>query len=400
MRHISEREADLPDAVIGELIKIANEDKSVISMGAGQPDFKTPKPILDYARKVIYKSTAYSNPQGVLELREAIAKKLKKENKIKNANPEDIVITAGSQESIFMSLVCTIDPGEQVIIPNPGYLAYVPAVELLNGGISYVKLLEEDGFEIAPERIKEVIDKKKTKVLILNSPANPTGNVLSRKTLEKISDIVVENDLYVISDEAYERLVYDKKHISIGCLNGMEDYAVTVQSFSKSFAMCGFRLGYASGPRKLIEAMVKSSHYVTLCAPHISQLLGIKAMQISNKYVESMRREYDIRRKYIVKRLNDIGLRTAMPYGAFYAFSNISHLSNNSFKFAHELLTKAKVAVVPGTEFGIYGEGYIRFSYATDLELIKKGLDRIENFLKKNYWNENSNSSWRKCINK
>ena len=382
MKHISEREAELPESVIGNLLRIASEDKSVISMGAGQPDFKTPRPILDYAQKIISKSTSYSNPQGVLELREAIAKKLEKENKIKSS-PENIVVTTGSQEAIFMSLVCTIDPGEQVIIPNPGYLAYVPAVELLNGSIAYVKLLEEDGFEIDPEKIKEVIDKKKTKMLILNSPANPTGNVLSKKTLEKISDIVIENDLYVISDEAYEKLVYDKKHISIGSLNGMEDYAVTVQSFSKSFAMCGFRLGYASGPKNLIDAMIKSSHYVTLCAPHISQLLGVKALQIPNKYVENMRLEYDGRRKYIVKRLNDLGLRTTMPYGAFYAFSNIKHLSNNSYNFAKELLTKAKVAVVPGTEFGTYGEGYIRFSYATDLKLIKDGLNRIEKFLKR-----------------
>jgi len=382
LKHISEREAELPESVIGNLLRIASEDKSVISMGAGQPDFKTPRPILDYAQKIISKSTSYSNPQGVLELREAIAKKLEKENKIKSS-PENIVVTTGSQEAIFMSLVCTIDPGEQVIIPNPGYLAYVPAVELLNGSIAYVKLLEEDGFEIDPEKIKEVIDKKKTKMLILNSPANPTGNVLSKKTLEKISDIVIENDLYVISDEAYEKLVYDKKHISIGSLNGMEDYAVTVQSFSKSFAMCGFRLGYASGPKNLIDAMIKSSHYVTLCAPHISQLLGVKALQIPNKYVENMRLEYDGRRKYIVKRLNDLGLRTTMPYGAFYAFSNIKHLSNNSYNFAKELLTKAKVAVVPGTEFGTYGEGYIRFSYATDLKLIKDGLNRIEKFLKR-----------------
>ena len=384
MKHISEREQELPDAVIGELLKIASENKNIISMGAGQPDFKTPKPILDYAKKVIYKSSAYSNPAGVLELREAIVKKLKKDNKIKT-NSDNIIVTAGSQEALFVSLLCTIDPGEQVIIPNPGYLAYVPAVELLNGGISYVRLREEDGFDIDPEKIKEVIDKKKTKILILNSPANPTGNVLSRKTLEKISDLVVENDFYVISDEAYEKLVYDKKHISIGSLNGMEKYTITVQSFSKSFAMCGFRLGYASGPKDLIDAMVKSSHYVTLCAPHISQLLGVKALQISNKYVENMVKEYDRRRKYIVPRLNKMGLKTAMPYGAFYAFANIKHLNNNSYKFARELLTKAKVAVVPGIEFGTYGEGYIRFSYATDLELIKKGLDRIENYLKKNY---------------
>jgi len=383
MGHISERETELPDAVIGDLLKIANEDKSVISMGAGQPDFKTPKPILDYAKKIISKSTVYSNPAGVLELRKLIAKKLIKENKIKDANEENIIVTAGSQESLFISLLCSIDPGEQVIVPNPGYLAYIPAVELLNGSVSYVKLLEEENFEIEPDKIKEVIDKKRTKVIILNSPSNPTGNVLSKKTLEKIADIAVENDVYIFSDEAYEKLVYDKKHVSIGSLNGMEDYVVTIQSFSKSFAMCGFRLGYAQGPKELIDAMIKSSHYVTLCAPHISQLLGIKALQISKKYTENMRIEYDRRRRYIVKRLNDLELRTVMPNGAFYAFSNIKHLRNNSFNFSKELLKKAKVAVVPGTEFGIYGEGYIRFSYATDLKLIEKGLDRIENFLKR-----------------
>ncbi len=380
MKHISERETQLPDAVIGEMLKIASENKSIISMGAGQPDFTTPKPILDYAKKVIYKSSAYSNPQGVLELRKAIANKLIKENKIKT-NEDNIIVTAGSQEALFVSLLCTIDPGEHVIIPNPGYLAYVPAVELLNGSISYVKLLEEDSFEIDPEKIKEVIDKKKTKVLILNTPANPTGNVLSKKTLEKIADIAIENDIYIFSDETYEKLVYDKKHISIGSLNGMSDYVLTIQTFSKSYAMCGFRLGYANGPKELIDAMVKSSHYITLCAPHISQLLGVKALQISNKYVEKMRLEYDKRRMYIVSRLNKLGLKTSTPYGAFYAFANIKHLSNNSFNFSKELLNKAKVAVIPGTEFGIYGEGYIRFSYATNLKLIKEGLDRIENFL-------------------
>ncbi len=383
MKHISERERELPDAVIGDLLKIASENKNIISMGAGQPDFKAPKPILDYAKKVIYKSSPYSNPAGVLELRKLIANKLRKENKIKNANEDNIIVTAGSQEALFVSLLCSIDPGEQVIIPNPGYLAYVPAVELLNGSISYTRLLEEDGFEIDPEKIREVIDKKKSKVLILNSPSNPTGNVLSRKTLEKIADIVREYDLYVFSDETYEKLVYDKKHVSIASLNGMEDYALTIQTFSKSYAMCGFRLGYAQGPKELIDAMIKSSHYITLCAPHISQLLGVKALQISNKYIEKMRLEYDKRRKYIVNRLNELGLKTSTPYGAFYAFSNIKHLSNNSYNFSKELLNKAKVAVVPGTEFGIYGEGYIRFSYATDLKLIKEGLDRIENFLNK-----------------
>ena len=237
--------------------------------------------------------------------------------------------------------------------------------------------------EFNPDRIKENIDKKKTKAIIINTPANPTGTVLSKKILEEIADIAVDNDLYIFSDEAYEKLIYDSKHISIGSFNGMQDYVLTLQTFSKSYAMCGFRLGYAAGPRKLIEAMEKSMHYVTLTAPVVSQLLGLKALSLPNSYIEKMRLEYDRRRKFIVKRLNEIGLYTTEPHGAFYSFSNITGFRSNSMKFASDLLKKAKVAVVPGTEFGSMGEGYIRCSYAADYNKIVKALDRVEGFLKK-----------------
>ena len=381
MVHISERELQLPDAIIGKLQEIAAEHKEIISLGIGEPDFITPKPILSHINKIINKSTHYSSPQGVKELREAISRKLKKDNKI-NADSDDVIVTCGSQEAIFIAILSSLDPSEQVIVQNPGYLGYIPAIELADATPIYIKLDEEDNFEINPDRIKELIDKKKTKAIIINSPANPTGNVLSKKTLEKIADIAVENDIYIFSDEAYEKLVYDKKHISIGSLNGMEKYVVTFQTFSKSYAMCGFRLGYAHGPKKLIKAMSKSSHYVTLCAPTISQLLGIKALSLPNKYIQSMVNEYDRRRKFIVKRLNEIGLRTNMPNGAFYTFSNIKHITNNSLKFSQDLLKKAKVAVVPGTEFGNHGEGFIRCSYATDIKLIAKAMDKIERFVK------------------
>jgi len=381
MVHISERELQLPDAIIGKLQEIAAEHKEIISLGIGEPDFITPKPILSHINKIINKSTHYSSPQGVKELREAISRKLKKDNKI-NADSDDVIVTCGSQEAIFIAILSSLDPSEQVIVQNPGYLGYIPAIELADATPIYIKLDEEDNFEINPDRIKEAIDKKKTKVIIINTPANPTGNVLSKSTLEKIADIAVENDIYIFSDEAYEKLVYDKKHISIGSLNGMEKYVVTFQTFSKSYAMCGFRLGYAHGPKKLIKAMSKSSHYVTLCAPTISQLLGIKALSLPNKYIQSMVNEYDRRRKFIVKRLNEIGLRTNMPNGAFYTFSNIKHITNNSLKFSQDLLKKAKVAVVPGTEFGNHGEGFIRCSYATDIKLIAKAMDKIERFVK------------------
>ncbi len=382
MVDISERELELPDAVIGSLLKIAAEDKSVISLGPGEPDFITPKPILDYAKKRIAEATKYSAPAGRTELREAICKKLKKENKI-NADINNVVVTAGSQEGLFNALLCTLDPTEQVVLPNPSYLGYIPAIELVEGVPIYIKLEEKDDFAINPDLIRKIIDKKKTKIILINTPANPTGNVLSRKILEEIADIAVDTNTYVFSDEAYEHIIYDdNKHVSIGSLNGMEDYAVSFFSFSKSYAMCGFRLGYVVGPERLMKEIDKSSHYVTICPPHISQFAGIKALQIGKKYTEKMVEEYKKRRNFIVKRLNEIGLPTRMPGGAFYTFSNIQEYSNNSFEFAKEILKKAKVAVVPGTEFGIYGEGYIRCSYATDIKKIEIAMDRLEKFLK------------------
>ncbi|HLC22588.1 MAG TPA: aminotransferase class I/II-fold pyridoxal phosphate-dependent enzyme, partial [Candidatus Nanoarchaeia archaeon] len=266
---------------------------------------------------------------------------------------------------------------------NPGYLGYLPAIELVSAVPRYVRLKEEENFEINPDRIKKLITKK-TRVIVLNTPANPTGTVIRRSILEEIADIAVENDLYIFSDEAYEKFMYGQKaHVSIGSFNGMDKYVVTFQTFSKSYAMCGFRLGYAIGPRDVIQAMQKSIHYITICPPHISQLVGMKALSLSEKYVAQMRKEYYRRRTMIVRRLNDMGLETQMPDGAFYTFSNITRYSNNSQKFAAKLLKETKVAVVPGTEFGRHGEGYIRCSYATDYRLIQYAMDRLEKFLKR-----------------
>ena len=305
-----------------------------------------------------------------------------RENKIK-ANPDNVLVSCGSQEAIFSALLTTIDPTEQVVLPTPGYLGYLPAIGLVNGVPKYLKLEEKDKFEINPDNLKKSIDKKKTKVLIINSPSNPTGNVLSKKVLEEIADIAVDNNLYVFCDEAYEQLTYDRKHISMASLNGMKNHAISFQTFSKSFAMCGFRLGYAVGPKKLIQEMTKVHHYVTLTAPHLSQLIGVKALSLSKKYVNSMKQKYRRRRDFIVKRLNELDLSTPTPEGAFYTFSNIQKFSKNSVRFSRLLMDKAKVAVIPGTEFGKYGEGYVRCSFATDYDLIDKAMNRIGKFLKK-----------------
>ncbi len=384
-RIISEREQELPLLTIGKLLHIAEEDTRIISLGPGEPDFSAPKNIISAAKRALDKGyTHYSPPAGRSDLKEAIIKKLRNDNRI-HASPENIVVTTGSTEATMLALMCTIDPGEGVMYPDPGFLAYRPTVEVLNGMPIPIQLYEEDGFQLDVERMEKTIIPEKTNALILNSPSNPTGTVFSKKVLEEVAGFAIEYGLLIIADEAYEKLVYvNAKHISIGSLNGMEDRVLTLHSFSKTYAMPGFRLGYAVGNEKLIAAMTKMHLFTSLCAPTISQVTAIEALKGSQEPVKRMVREYDRRRKMIIKRLNDIpGFRCTEPKGAFYAFPNISFYKMKSLKFAEWLLKNAKVAVVPGTEFGRMGEGFIRCSYATEYHKIWKAMDNIERAVKK-----------------
>jgi aminotransferase len=381
--HISERDLQLPHVEFPEISRRIALDKKIISLGPGEPDFPTPKPLIDYGKKMLGKATHYSEPQGMMELREAIVKKLYKENNI-DVTPDNIIVTCGSQEAIFSALLTALDPTEQVLVPSPGYAGYVPAIDLVSATPVFVPLSRENGFELNADVLKRYIDKQKSKVLILNSPGNPTGNVMSKKVMEEIADVAIDNDLLIFSDEAYEHILYDEsKHISIGSLNGMEDHVLTFHTFSKSYAMCGFRLGYCTGPKKFISEMNKDHHYITLGAPTISQMMGVKALTLDKKYVNSMVSEYKRRRDLIVPRLNEMGLPTLQPKGAFYTFSDITAYSKDSSKFSFELMNKAKVATIPGTEFGPAGAGYVRCSFATAYDKIETALDKIENFLKK-----------------
>jgi aminotransferase len=382
--HISKREQDLPDAVIGKMLKIAVEDKSIISLAPGEPDFSLPKPLINHIPKLANKSNHYSPPGGLKELREAITKKLRKDNKIKT-DPNNIIVTCGSTEAILLATACNLDISDRILIPDPSFLGYLPTFELFNAVPVSVPVLEENNFEFDPDELKKYVPKnmkKKTKGLMLCTPGNPTGTIFSKKVLEEVADFAVDNDLFIYSDEAYEKLVYEKKHISIGSFNGMEDRVVTFQTFSKTYAMCGFRVGYCQGPSNLIEAMKKTHIYSTLAAPTISQKLAIKALSLPESHTNKMKTEYKRRRDMITKRLNELNLRTIKPQGAFYTFSNIQEYSKNSFKFSNNILQKAKVAVMPGAEFGKNGEGYIRCSYATDYNLIGKAMDRLEKYLK------------------
>lgn len=380
--HISERDLQLPHVEFPEISRRIALDKKIISLGPGEPDFSTPKPLLDYGKKMLPKATHYSEPQGMIELREAIVKKLKKENNI-DADTSNIIVTCGSQEAIFSALLAALDPTEQVLVPSPGYAGYVPAIDLVSATPVFVPLSMESGFELNADVLKRHIDKQKSKVLILNSPGNPTGNVMSKKIMEEIADVAIDNDLLIFSDEAYEHILYDgAKHTSIGSLNGMQEHVLTFHTFSKSYAMCGFRLGYCTGSSKFISEMNKDHHYITLGAPTISQMIGVKALSLDKKYLNSMVSEYKKRRDLIVPRLNDMGLETLWPKGAFYTFSDITQHSKDSSKFSFELMNKAKVATIPGTEFGPFGQGYVRCSFATAYDKIETALDRMEKFLK------------------
>jgi aminotransferase len=315
-------------------------------------------------------------------LKEAIIKKLKKENKI-DAEEVNIIVTVGSTEALFLALETTIDPGESVLVPNPGFLAYIPMVETLTGNPISVPVLEENGFEFDPDVIKELIQDD-TRVLIINSPSNPTGRVLKRKILEEILDIAIDKNLIVFSDEAYEKFVYNNnKHISIASLNGAEEKVVSFFTFSKTYAMAGFRVGYAVGPKNIISAMTRLHIYSSVCAPTISQVAAEFALKSTQTPIKKMVKEYDRRRKLVVKRIKEVPKLSCLePEGAFYAFPNVKGTGMNSVEFSHFLLKKAKVLVVPGTEFGKYGEGYVRLSYATNYEKIKEAMDRIENVAK------------------
>jgi aminotransferase len=383
LQHLAKRVGVIGTTKIEESLRILETRKDIISLGAGEPDFPAPPNVVKAAENFLEEGyTHYSPLQGRHELREMIAKKLKKENKI-DASPEEIIVCCGSKEAILLSTLVTLDEGNESIVPDPGYIAYRPIVEMIGAKAVSLPLHEKDNFEVHPEILSKLITKK-TKLLILNTPSNPTGTVLSRKTLEEIADVIVEKNIIAMVDEAYEKLIYGKaKHISLASLNGMFDRVITTQSFSKTFAMCGFRVGYAAANEKIIKEMKEFKLCTTLSAPTFAQLAAVEALR-NSKYTAKMRHEYDRRRRHIIKRINEIPHMHQMknPEGAFYAFPNITETKMKSEKFADFLLKKAKVIVVPGTEFGKYGEGFVRMSYATSYNKIEEAMDRIEKVIK------------------
>jgi len=385
-RNLSERCRESPHSMMAQLVGMAAEHPEIINFGPGEPNFPTPKHIIEKTKQSLDQGfTHYAPPEGMAELKKAIAEKLRKENKISIHSPhEQIVVTTGSTEAMLLATMCLVDAGEEAIIPNPSFLAYVPTIEMANGFAQAIPLHARDGFQLSAEEISKAVSEK-TRCIVLCTPSNPTGTVLKRKVLEEVADVAIENNLVVLSDEAYEHFVYDgAKHVSMASLNGLEDRVLTMQSFSKTYAMAGFRIGYAAGPPWLVEKMTQLHVYSTLASPTIGQRAALHALQGPQDSVKEMRDEYNHRRKALLKRIREVpGLHVEKePEGAFYIFPKFDY-KMTSFELCRYLIREAKVLTVPGKEFGRYGEGFIRFSYSTTIEKIGEGMDRVEKALRK-----------------
>ncbi len=381
---ISRRVRDFPFSGIREFFELVQEAEDVVSLGVGEPDFPTPEPIKDAGIRAIENNyTSYTSNYGLLELRESIAEKLRGQNNIVVDPETEVLITTGVSEALDLALRAIINPGDEVIIHEPSYVSYRASIWFSGGNPVEVSTTEDNGFRVQPEDIKAAVSDK-TKALLIASPNNPTGSVLRRKDLEEISDIAVENDLLVLSDEIYEYMVYDnEKHYSIASLNGMGDRTITLNGYSKAFSCTGWRLGYAAGREEYIESLMKIHQYTMLCAPSIAQYALLNAFDYMDG-VEKMVRSYDARRRLLVDGLNNLpDISCIKPKGAFYAFPNIKDTGFSSREFAENLLTKAGVAVVPGDTFGASGEGFVRCCYAASREDLSSALERMESFLAK-----------------
>ena len=366
---------------IRKFFDIVSEMKDAISLGVGEPDFDTPWRVRDEAIYSLEQGrTFYTSNAGLKELKEEIANFLDRRYDLKYNPYDEMLITVGGSEAIDIALRAMLDPGDEVLIPQPSYVSYVPCAVLANGTPVIIELKEENDFRLTAEELENAITDK-TKVLVLPFPNNPTGAILERKDLEQIAKVVEKHDLFVLSDEIYSELTYLEKHVSIVNIPGMRERTVLINGFSKSHAMTGWRLGYACAPKEIIEQMLKIHQFAIMCAPTTSQYAAVTAIRDCDKEVADMREEYNARRRYLLHRFEEMGLKCFEPFGAFYMFPSIKEFNMTSDEFATRLLKSKKVAVVPGNAFGACGEGFLRISYAYSLSNLKKALDRIEEFV-------------------
>jgi aspartate aminotransferase len=364
--------------VLAKAKELERQGKKVIHFEIGEPDFNTPENVKKAGVKAIDENfTHYSPTQGILELREAVADYISKTREIK-ITADEIIITPGGKDVIFSTALAVLNEGDEAIYPNPGYPIYESAIRLAGAKPVPMPLLEENDFAFDKEQFKRLVTPK-TKLIIINSPGNPTGGILSLQDLETIAEVAIKNDVVVLSDEIYSRIVYDGKFHSLASVPGMKERTIILDGFSKTYAMTGWRLGYAVANKEMIEGLKKIAVNSFSCVATFVQLAGIEALKGPQDEPERMRKEYEARRNLIVRGLNEIpGISVRMPKGAFYAFPNIKKTGKKSKEIADYLLNEAGVATLSGTSFGEYGEGYIRFSYATSQENIKLGLEKVK----------------------
>ena len=378
---LSDKIVQIPPSGIRKFFDIVNEMEGAISLGVGEPDFDTPWHVREEGIYSLEKGrTFYTSNSGLKPLKEEICHYLRRRCDVSYDPDHEVLVTVGGSEAIDIALRAMLNPGDEVLIPQPSYVSYLPCTVLADGVPVIIELEEKDRFRLTPEKLLEKITDK-TKILILPFPNNPTGAIMEREDLEKIAKIVIEKDLFVLSDEIYSELTYTDRHVTIASLPGMKERTVLINGFSKAYAMTGWRLGYAAAPEVILKQMLKIHQYAIMCAPTTSQYAAVEAMKNGDQDVQMMRESYNQRRRYLLHVFEEMGISCFEPQGAFYTFPNIKRFGMTSDEFATRLLMEEKVAVVPGTAFGDCGEGFLRISYAYSLESLKKALDRIRRFV-------------------
>ena len=382
MRDVSKIADSIKPSGIRKFFDIVSEMPDAISLGVGEPDFETPWHIVDEGIYSLEKGkTFYTSNSGLMELRQELTRWYGQKYNVNYAPDKECLITVGGSEGIDLALRALINTGDEVIIPEPCYVSYVPCAALAGGVPVTIDLKNENQFKLTAGELEAAITEK-TKVLILSFPNNPTGAVMTREDLLPIAELCKKHDIYVISDEIYSELTYSEQgHFSIGALPGMKERTIIINGFSKAYAMTGWRLGYALAPEKVAGLMTKIHQFCIMCAPTTSQYAAIEAVKNGDKDIAVMKKSYDERRRFLFKRLNDMGMPAFEPMGAFYIFPSIKRTGLSSDDFATRLLREEKLAVVPGNAFGTSGEGFIRISYAYSIDRLREALDRIEHFI-------------------
>ena len=377
---LADKVVNIPPSGIRKFFDIVSEMPDAISLGVGEPDFDTPWHIRDEGIYSLERGrTFYTSNAGLKELRDEISNYLKRRIGVSYDPIKETVVTVGGSEGIDMAFRAVLNPGDEVLIPQPCYVSYEPCAVLAGGVPVIINLKEENEFRLTKEELLEAVTEK-TKILVLPFPNNPTGAIMEQKDLEDIAQVVIEKDLLVLSDEIYSELSYKEEHVSIASLPGMKERTILINGFSKAYAMTGWRLGYACGPGPVIEQMTKIHQFAIMCAPTNSQFAAVEALKNGDEDVAMMRESYDQRRRYVMHSLREMGLKCFEPFGAFYVFPSIQEFGITSDEFATRFLKEEKVAVVPGTAFGACGEGFLRLSYAYSLEDLKVGFGRLADF--------------------